>query len=131
MSIILMLLLTNSAPNAVPAHILAPAIKREADANGLDPVLLTKVLLLESRGVATARSNRDHGIMQINEVHNLSGLCLYDWRCNLHHGARILASMPRTCQYNVGASRVLKGNILLKCLTYERKVRNIVTGGTK
>lgn len=128
---ILILLLANSAPNAVPAKPLAIQIIRTAAAYGINAETLTRILLTESKGVATAENKRtgDYGIMQINHrtaaSYKLSQECLKNWKCNLAAGAAILKDMQkskhyRTCAYNVGTSHI--GTRMKSCLTYETKL---------
>lgn len=129
------LLLANSSPNAVSAKVLAPAIIQVAKARGVDPVLLTRIILVESRGVASAvnLATDDHGLLQINEStrvrYGFSNQCLKNWRCNLDAGALILSDLlaikgSRTCTFNLGP----KGRFLKyqeACLRYERKIASI------
>ena len=128
MQAIISLLMAFSGPKAIPPQQLAPAIIKEAKANHVDPILLTKIILVESKANRNARFNHDHGIMQINEVHKLSGLCLYNWQCNLHEGARILAQSGSICAYHLGKRGEKK--YPKECLTYLEKIDSIkVIGG--
>lgn len=107
------MLLASASPNAVPAEQLAPQLLATALQHDVDPKLLTRIVLLESRGVATAYNSKtvDHGLVQINEAtrkaYGLSNWCMRIWQCNLNAGARILADMykiadARPCVYNLG-----------------------------
>lgn len=113
------------ARNAVPIKDLAPEIVRLATEVGLSPQLLTAVVLQESGGVALAYNakSHDHGLMQINQRTaiglGLTVKCLYDWRCNLRVGARLLAEGARPCSYNVGKYRRIEGGWLDRCNKYE------------
>jgi len=132
LSAILVMLSTHSAPTAVPAQELAPAIIYAALRHDVDPKLLTRILLVESRGIATAinTATDDHGLMQINKrtqaLYGISDWCVKIWQCNLDKAAKILADMPedRTCRFNVGTRRIV-GRLEEACLKYERKLASI------
>lgn len=132
LSAIMIMLSTHSAPTAVPAKELAPAIIYAALRHDVDPKLLTRILLVESRGISTAvnTATDDHGLMQINkktqELYGISDWCVKIWQCNLDKAALILSEMPedRTCRYNVGTRRII-GRLEVACLHYERKLASI------
>lgn len=118
-----------ASPKAVPARLLAPVILRASLRYGVDYSLLTSVLLLESRGIASAYNNRtrDYGIMQIN-IHTARSLglsmnCLMNYTCSIHAGARVLSELKdgRLCRYNVGNGKLIEGRFH-RCQQYERKV---------
>lgn len=122
----------NSSPKAVPADKLAPVILKLAREYELEPDLITRIILLESKGEEKAynRHTKDFGLMQINartaKAYGLSRTCLMAWKCNLEAGIRILSDIGdgRVCRYNVG-SKPLKGLRLKSCLKYERKLASI------
>ena len=121
------LLISYSAPGAIPAKLLAPAIMHTADKYDVDPVQLTQIILTESRGLEHAYNPRtqDYGLMQINiktaAAYNVSQRELFQWRKNLDAGAKVLSQFDRICRYNVGTAR-LQGPRLDRCLHYERKL---------
>lgn len=132
LNIVTALLVAHSAPNAVPAKELAPAIYQAAAKYGVDPVLLTKIVLVESLGVPGAYNAKtaDHGLVQINEAtrkaYGISLACVRNWRCNLLSASRILADMlkmdrSRPCMYNVGPRGRLP-QYATACLRYEKKL---------
>ncbi len=127
---ILALYMTNSAPGAVPAKLLTSEIIRIAHKYEQDPELITRIILLESKGLAGAMNEKthDYGIMQINiktaASMKLNTACLFDWRCNLEAGVKILSKVNRVCRYNVGTAS-LTGTRLNNCLTYELKLASI------
>lgn len=98
----------------------------------VDVMLLTKIMLLESMGKLQAVNKRtsDYGLMQINKstakLYNINSNCFFNAKCNIYAGAMILSDLSRykkyrPCMYNLGP-RVLKGDRLKKCLSYERKL---------
>ncbi len=106
------------APKAVPAKLLAPEIKRLSKLFGVPGIVIAKVLIVESRGIASAQSSTgDYGIMQVNAVHQVSQRCLNDWKCNLAFGVYLLSRVKKTCQYNTGLHGSLRA-----CAAYERKL---------
>jgi soluble lytic murein transglycosylase-like protein len=114
-----------SHPKAVKPKKLAPAIMLLSDFYGVSPDLITRVLLLESRGRQDAVSRtHDSGLMQVNAYvaknHGVSSSCLKDWFCNLQFGTYLLAQSRRPCAYNLGnrGSRTYA----ISCKTYERKL---------
>lgn len=125
--IVLSLLVSHSAPGAVPSAELAQEIVRVSAQYELDPVLVTRIILTESRGLASAINQRtaDYGLMQINiktaAAYNVSIRDLMQWRKNLTLGAKVLSKMNRTCRYNVGTAR-LDGARLDRCIRYEQKL---------
>lgn len=126
MELVVALLLKFSAPGAVPTNALASEIVTVSKEHNLDPVLLTKVVLVESNAKPDAVSSTgDIGLMQINEVHGLAPLCAFNWKCNLRHGAKLLAKAPAPCAYNIGTNAYLNGKKIKKCLQYQEKLDNI------
>lgn len=132
---ILSMLLTHAAPQSVPAEELAAEIMHAAEKTGVDAILLTRVVLVESRGVPSAynRETIDHGLMQINERTRISAgitpWCVKQWRCNLHAGAKILAGMlrmrnGRECVYNLGPKGRLP-QYEAACKKYEAKLASL------
>lgn len=119
-----------ASPKAVPAKELAPVILRASLRYGINYRLLTSVLLLESRGVASAYNKRtkDYGIMQINiktaHAMGLSTACLMNYECNVYAGAKILSEINdgQLCRYNIGTAPIRYGKRLLSCQRYERKI---------
>ena len=106
-------LLHKYAAKGVDVNELSSVIKHESAVAKVDPVLITRLVLLESRGLSQAKNKRtgDHGLLQINKntamAYNLNSKCLYDMRCNLKAGIRILKDMQkwknyRVCCFNVG-----------------------------
>lgn len=130
MEYLISLLLMHSAPGAVPAEELAHEIMVQSKHYNVDPVLVAKVVIVESRGKAAAKNRRssDHGLMQINartaKALGISQACLYDWRCNLRHGVQMLAKLKRPCHYNVGPSGPARHGFGM-CLKYEQKLAGI------
>lgn len=111
--LIVLMLQKHAVPGAVPASVLAPAIVRTAEKYNLDPVLITKLIMVESRGLPQAlnRNSKDYGLMQINvntaKAYGYSAKCLMAWQCNLDAGAKILVDLKkhkgyRACMYNLG-----------------------------
>lgn len=124
---ILALLLTHSAPGSVDAHRLAPAIIAVSAKYNLDPELVTRIILTESRGRANAINlkTEDYGLMQINiKTATAMGVSKQDlmvWQKNIQIGAKVLSQMDRICRYNVGTAK-LQGPRLERCTKYERKL---------
>lgn len=132
LDLVLTLVVANSAPKAVPATQLAPAIRYAARRHGVDPVLLARIVMVESRGVAGAYNakTQDHGLLQINEqtrrAYGFSRWCMSQWQCNLDAGAIVLRDLlkmrdSRPCVYNVGPRGRLP-RYETACLTYEKKL---------
>lgn len=130
------LLLMHSAPKAVPAEKLAPEILKVSAEYGMDPVLITQIILVESAGVPSAKNDvtHDYGLMQINlktaKALKVPETCLWNWKCNLKVGVGLLAMLKkrsdfRACQYNLGP-RGSKLDRRKKCLQYEKKLDKIV-----
>jgi len=78
-----------------------------------DPILITQIIILESRGKANAYNSKtqDYGLMQIHkstaEGLGLGEKCLFDWHCNLEHGVKMLSNMRKQvdfkrCSWNTG-----------------------------
>jgi soluble lytic murein transglycosylase-like protein len=129
-NIVLTMLVTYSAPGSVPAKELATEIQKASTYYKLDPTLLTKIVLQESRGIASAHNakSHDHGLMQINQKTavglGITPKCLYNWKCNLNAGAAILAQYKKLkgfkpCHYNTGPSGATK-NGGKKCMAYAK-----------
>jgi hypothetical protein len=124
---------THGAKDMVNPKELAPAILHMSQYYNVDYRVITKVLLLESRGRANAynKRTRDYGLMQVNirtaEYYNVSKKCLADWRCNLRIGVEILKKAKRACNYNVGNSKLTHAR-MKRCLIYERKLASINWG---
>lgn len=131
MELILALLMNNLAVNSVPAAKLAPAILQVANKYNVDPILIAKIIVVESRGREKAinKQSSDYGLMQINvntaKSMGISDRCLMNWRCNLDAGAKILSRFNRPCRYNVGTTKVLAGKRLQNCIRYERKLASV------
>lgn len=106
-------LLHKYAAKGVDVNELSSVIKHESAVAKVDPVLITRLVLLESRGLAHATNKKtgDHGLLQINKrtamAYKLHNSCLYNLQCNLRAGIRILKDMQkwknyRVCCFNVG-----------------------------
>lgn len=126
------LLRRHASPSAVPVLSLSNEIHRLAKLYDVPELLIARVLLQESRGVEWAFNEKsaDNGLMQINTgTADFLGLdfdCLYNWKCNLEAGVRILATVKhKPCLYNVGLRglKSLKGR--QKCFAYEQKLEAI------
>ncbi len=130
-ALILSLLMANSAPGAIPAKHLATAIMKEARYFNEDPLMLTKLILIESKGLSMAYNakTQDFGILQINiktaaSLH-LDSACLLDWKCNLHMGTSIWHNLHkyqdfRPCMYNTGYKGAKK--YPKTCQQYEQRL---------
>jgi soluble lytic murein transglycosylase-like protein len=133
---ILLMLNMHLAPNAIPADILAKEIVHVSNAHNINPILVTKIILQESKGIENAYnpSSGDHGIMQLNNATianmGLSHKCVYNWKCNIKAGTKLLATLNkhkdfRPCHYNTG--RVgSKRNGGKNCLAYEYKLSQYI-----
>ena len=116
----------HSAPAAIPAPELAAAVLQESKAAGVDSILVAKVIMQESRGVATSTNKRtkDFGLMQVNEKTakglGITKACLENWRCNLRQGVKLLAKANRPCAYNLGNAGSKKWP--KSCIKYELKL---------
>lgn len=132
LELITSLLLSNASPQAVPADVLAPEILRVAQKRQVSAIMLTRIILVESRGVANAKNDEteDYGLLQINErtrsSYGFTRACLKDWKCNLDAGAQILSDLlmmdgGRVCAYNLGPKGRFK-KYREHCLNYERKI---------
>jgi soluble lytic murein transglycosylase-like protein len=124
-----------AAPDAIPATSLCPAIFASAKEHGLDPYILTKVVLHESKGREAAYNWRtqDIGIMQVHLTtarhYGFTEGCIHIWQCNLDVGSYILADIlshkhTRLCSYNVGSHYKTK---MQSCLRYETALATIKT----
>lgn len=125
--VVLALLLSHSAPGAVPAEQLATEILRVSNQYSLNPVQVAQLVMTESRGLASAYNarTRDTGLMQIHDTtayaYGADDACLKVWRCNLAIGAKVLSELNRLCRYNVGTGPLV-GARLRRCEAYEQKV---------
>lgn len=128
-STILLLLLNAQVPNA--AH-MATLIQQVAQAENVDPITVTKIVIVESRGNPHAINWKtgDYGVMQVNlKSHpKVSLQCALNLECGLRAGARILKATKRPCAFNVGNAK-LKGVRLKNCLIYDNKLASINFGG--
>lgn len=125
-------LLHKYAAKGVDVNELSSIIKHESAVAKVDPVLITRLVLLESHGLRHAYNKKtlDSGAMQINKhtakAYGLHSKCLYDIRCNIKAGIRILKDMQkwknyRVCSFNVGRNIDAKKE---KCYAYERKLNS-------
>ncbi len=126
------ILVGNLAPGAVPAKELAPAIVEASRAYRVDAKLIARIVVVESRGIATATNSRtqDYGLMQVNKTtqiaYGFTDVCLKDWRCNLLAGTKVLHDLlamkgSRPCVFNIGPrGRFLKYKVV--CERYELKL---------
>lgn len=124
LGIILSLLIASNAPAPKP---LAKMIHKIAKEEKVDSQLVTKIVIVESRGNPRAVSNTgDFGLMQINlNSHPHIGLvCALSPECNLRAGVKILKKFDRVCRFNVGTGR-LEGKRLKNCLNYESKLDKV------
>ncbi len=130
-SVILALLIAHSAPNAIPAPVLAKEIALVSKEYKIDALTLARIVLQESKGnpLAYNATSSDHGLVQINQRtaigFNTTVRCLYNWRCNLRLGAKLIASQKknpryRPCMYNVGVSGASKN--IKACVRYEQQL---------
>ncbi len=128
------LLLTHSAPTAVSPKLLAPAILKIAKKYDEDPILITQIIIVESKGKPNAYNpyTQDYGLMQIHLdtaiEHGLTEQCLYDWKCNLNAGVKILSKMRKSvdfqkCVWNTGLQGSKK--YPKACAKYEWALANI------
>lgn len=128
-SSILLLLLNAQVPNATAIAELIHTISIE---EGVDPITVAKIVIIESRGNAHAINWKtgDYGVMQVNlKSHpKISLSCSLNMKCGLRAGVRILKNAKRPCSYNVG-NATLKGLRLKNCLIYESKLASIDFGG--
>ena len=120
MKVILVLLLAHAdMPGMVPIAELAPEIYNVSREYNVDAEVLTRIILVESKGVPTAKNAKtgDYGLMQISprtaKAYHISQNCLKDWHCNLRRGAQILRDMQkstiyRECAYNVGPAGTIR-----------------------
>lgn len=124
-SIILSLLIKNCAVDGVAPERLARVIVETAESEGQDPVLVAKIIVVESSCRAGAMNAKTHdvGIMQINETTarnmGVDRTCLLNWKCNIKTGVEVLSGFRRPCSYNVG-NKVSKR--MKSCLRYERRL---------
>lgn len=117
----------HSSPKAVPAKVLAPVILKLSRTYNVDPLLVVRIILIESRGIEKAynKHSNDYGIAQIHlrgkNKTKANVACAMNWQCGLEMGIKILAKAHRPCAYNQG-NKVR--NIIL-CHTYERKLASL------
>lgn len=117
------------APGAVPADELAPLLRQKALEYEVDPDIVVRIVLQESRGLEKAinRRSHDYGLMQINRrtarSYQVGPKCLMNWKCNLEAGIRILSEVPHgdVCRYNIG-SGILQGEVMKKCTRYMQQL---------
>jgi len=117
----------HASPKAVPAKVLAPVIIKLSRTYNVDPLLVVRIILIESRGIEKAynKHSNDYGIAQIHlrgkNKTKANIACAMRWQCGLEMGIKIMATTKRGCNYNQGP-RVR--NIIL-CEKYERKLASI------
>jgi hypothetical protein len=110
---------------------MSKAIIQQSHAYHVDPILVTKVLIVESHGNTDAYNAKthDHGLMQLNDrtllQHNISLQCAYNWWCNLEQGIKLLSKAKRPCAYNLGNRGSQDKSKTKQCLRYEKKLSNI------
>lgn len=120
-------------PKRLPAEIL-----RASKQYGVDPLLVTRIMAVESKFNQHAhnKATNDYGLMQINGgtaiLLGISKQCLHNWRCNLYAGALILSRFDKYfgaketnwyCRYNVGTAKLVKVN--KNCTKYVNKLVSI------
>lgn len=110
---------------------LATVVQREACYFKVNPILVAKIIIIESNGDIHAYNSKSHdyGLMQINEStaeeYKVPADCLLDLECHVHHGVYILAALTdrrnfRPCMWNVGPAGVVAH--YKACVQYERKL---------
>lgn len=135
LNVITAMLTGHLAPGAVPPKVLAPAIIEAARAHNVDPKLIARIVIIESRGKADAYNAKtgDYGLMQLNKAtilaYGISETCVKNWRCNLIKGTKVLADMlsmkgARSCVYNLGPKGRFK-KYETACVRYETKLASI------
>lgn len=123
----------NLAKDSVPAEQLAPAIFQLSKEYEVDPELVMRIVIVESKGRAKAYNKRtkDYGIMQVNKstawLYGVKESCLLDWRCGLEAGIMILSDLQdyknyRHCTYNVGPKWKNKPTA---CMAYEARLEKV------
>ena len=126
MSIILSMLIAANAPNPESLAVLIENVSAETKA---DPVVVTKIVIAESRGMPYAVNTRtgDYGLMQINlKSHpEVSAMCALTPKCNIRAGIKILSKLNRICEYNTGPLTIKK---MKNCLKYEQRLSMISEG---
>lgn len=125
LSSILLLLLNAQVPKATElAYLIAEVSIQE----NVDPILVTRMVIVESRGNPRAINWKtgDYGIAQINvKSHpHIPMTCLMNAECGLREGIKILKATKRPCQYNLGRG-VLTEARMRKCVQYESKLASI------
>lgn len=125
LTLVFLALFNAKAPAPFETAVLIVNIAREEK---VDAMLLTKIVVIESRGNPSAINKRtkDYGIAQINlKAHpQVTYKCAMNKACGLRAGAKILAKTKRPCQYNTGRAKFNEAR-LQKCLQYERKLASI------
>ncbi len=124
LTLIFLTLFNAKAPTPFETAVLIVNIAREEN---VDPMLLAKIVVIESRGNPSAINKRtkDYGIAQINlKSHpQVSEACAMNKACGLRAGAKILARAKKPCAYNLGAKGSL--NNPKSCLQYHLKLANV------
>lgn len=130
MNATIIMLLMQYGSGAIEPVELANEIIVVSERYNVDPELVTRIIIVESRANPKAynSASQDTGLMQINKVHQVPQVCLNDWRCNLAKGVALLAHMKRSknfrpCHYNTGAAGSRK--YPKQCLQYETKIANL------
>lgn len=127
-NVILSILISANVHNPRP---LAESIVRVANAEQVDAITMTRLVIVESRGNPLAVNSKtgDYGIAQIHlDAHPEIGfMCAMTLDCSLTASAKIIKTLDRICQYNTG-KRFMTERRLKKCLTYEKKLYNIAEG---
>jgi len=102
-------------------QVLAYSIANVSNQERVDPITLTKMVIVESKGNPLAVNSRteDYGILQIHlKAHPEIGfMCAMTQDCGLKAGAKILKTLSRPCEYNLGKRGAM--NNVKKCLQYE------------
>lgn len=131
---ILALIVAHSASKAVDPTVLAGVIYTISNAYAVDPVLVTKIMLVESKGVQWAYNKRgpDYGLMQLNwrtlRAYNVPRAHRFTVEHNIEVGVQYLAQLMqrkdfKPCMYNLGPTGAKKHP--KSCLTYTRKLDSI------
>lgn len=130
-ALILTMLLKHAAPGAVPAPELAKEIMLISEQHKVSPVLVTQIIMTESRGRADAvnKVSHDYGLMQLNvhtmKAYKVSMSCALSWKCNLKAGILIVKDLKKhkrytDCMYNLGPRKAFKLPKL--CERYEQRL---------
>lgn len=125
LTLIFLALFNAKAPMPFETAVLIVNIARE---ESVDPLLLAKIVVVESRGnpLAVNKKTKDYGIAQINlKSHpQVTYACAMNKACGLRAGAKILAKTKRACHYNTGKAK-FNPRRLQKCLRYEEKLAKV------